>query len=780
MMDGPPQTQPPAKFKFACVRCAERKVKCDRQDPCHSCIKHNAQCIFRAPKPSRRRKVVKDALLDERLKRYEAVLVEKGIDPGQVTSDLPSPSALALCHSETKEDFGRIKLPDTGQEPTWQLPTLASTTLGSQFTAFEPKLHEGQKGRSFVDNSLWSRVAEEIDSGEEDGEEDSSADMSDANTPGDGFGYVLGLKSSTSVATHPPPEAIRQLWQAFVENIDPLIKIVHVPSLHVAIEKATADIKRIPKGFEAFMFALYSMAILSLQDSECTAILGHVKSVMLPHYILATKAALSRADFMSTTSVVVLQALHLHMLSMSSTCEPRAAWCLSGTALRIAEGIGMHLDGTLLGLSPFETEMYRRIWWQIRTHDFRAAELAGQAKFRDFIVGARTPKHPSNVNDNDLYPSMPQNPVEATRPTEMMWIMFRSDMANFAATQTETLQKEGKPWIMSEENAVMDDLAAKDDIIKAMEDMFETKYFRFCDPTKPLHLLTLVAGRMALNLIRFNAHHPRRWATLKEVPAFEQDLVWQTVVQIVEQYDIMQSTPQLQRFGWTVPYYIQWPAVIHILDSLRATPLHSDATKAWRLIDRLYEHNMEMMLSIERPIMMAVGNLCLKAYNARTSVWAAQGKDIPPPPSYITKLRSQREAAKARREATATRSKRSESLDNHMRATSLNPVSSPESSSVSQGGQLTYQTSGEWTNYGRSQPITPVEDDTSWFNTAIGISNTNHAFGAGAPDNMMNIDTDTFLAQGYWQDPPMNEVIDWTQWDMWFGEGKTAQSSFGG
>ncbi|KAL8947014.1 MAG: hypothetical protein Q9183_007835, partial [Haloplaca sp. 2 TL-2023] len=101
--------------------------------------------------PSRRRKIVKDALLDERLKRYEAVLVEKGIDPSQVTVDLPSPSASAVYYGETKEDPHQVRPPNTGQETTWQLPTPASTSSGPQSTTFEPKLHQGQKGRSFVD-----------------------------------------------------------------------------------------------------------------------------------------------------------------------------------------------------------------------------------------------------------------------------------------------------------------------------------------------------------------------------------------------------------------------------------------------------------------------------------------------------------------------------------------------------------------------------------------------------------------------------------------------------
>lgn len=69
--------------------------------------------------------------------------------------------------------------------------------------------------------------------------------------------------------------------------------------------------------------------------------------------------------------------------------------------------MGMHLDGTLLDLSPFETEIRRRIWWQLMPHDFRAAELCGQAKFRDFRFDDTTPRKPANINDSDLHPAMP-------------------------------------------------------------------------------------------------------------------------------------------------------------------------------------------------------------------------------------------------------------------------------------------------------------------------------------------------------------------------------------
>ncbi|KAL8738249.1 MAG: hypothetical protein Q9181_000929 [Wetmoreana brouardii] len=175
-----------------------------------------------------------------------------------------------------------------------------------------------------------------------------------------------------------------------------------------AIEKATTNIEHIPRGFEALMFAIYSITVLSLTEDECKEILGETRATLLPRYVAATKAALPRARFMSSTSIVVLQALVLHILSIRDAYHPRAVWSLTGVVICIAEGMGMCLDGTLLGLSPFEAEIRRHIWWQLRMHDFRAAELSGQAKFRDFELDETAPKKPANVSDSDLYPAMPQ------------------------------------------------------------------------------------------------------------------------------------------------------------------------------------------------------------------------------------------------------------------------------------------------------------------------------------------------------------------------------------
>jgi Fungal specific transcription factor domain len=532
---------------------------------------------------------------------------------------------------------------------------------------------------------------------------------------------------------------------------------VHVPTLHPAIEKALAKVELVPRGFEALMFAIYSMAVLSLTDDECKDILGETRAILLLRYVAATKAALSRAKFMSSTSIVVLQALVLHIMSIRDDSEPRAVWSFTGVAMRVAEGMGMRLDGALLGLSPFETEIRRRIWWQLNMHDFRAAELCGQAKFRNFTFDETTPKKPANVNDSELYPTMPRPAVDAIRPTEMIWCMFRSELAAFASGLIARMPKLGKTAFTSEEYTAMDDLKVKDAFIKELEDVIETKYLRFCNPSQPLQFMVLIGGRLSTNLIRFIAHHPRRWASLDQVPVSEQQLVWDIVIQLLEQYSMMQSSSQLRPFAWNVPYFIQWHAVIHVLDTLRADPLHPDSVKAWKLIGNLYENNSELMLNMKKPIFVAVGSLCLKAFNARGAALANEDRTFSRSPEYITKLRDQYEEAKARREATITRIK--------VRAV---PDSAETPNTMGTETRWPYTNSGLEQAGDEAQPqITPqgplrTGDDSFWLNDALE--------GAGAV-NMMELDIDGIMSQDYWLDNLGGEVIDWEQWDVWLSHG---------
>lgn len=84
----------PSRPTYSCIRCADRKVKCDQQRPCTACVKHNADCVFNPSRPPRKRQTrVKDQILADRLKLYEALLQEQGIDPSKLpATPNPEPS----------------------------------------------------------------------------------------------------------------------------------------------------------------------------------------------------------------------------------------------------------------------------------------------------------------------------------------------------------------------------------------------------------------------------------------------------------------------------------------------------------------------------------------------------------------------------------------------------------------------------------------------------------------------------------------------------------------
>ena len=597
---------------------------------------------------------------------------------------------------------------------------------------------------------------------------DSSNEASDLEASDDDFNFVLSNQpKSKSRSRHPPPERIHQLWQIFIENVDPLTKVVHVPTLRPAFQKAASNIGTIPRSFEALMFAIYGVAVMSLKDEDCKQRLCEPRKTLLSRYISATKAALSRAKFMGTISLVVLQALVLHLLSVRDIYEPRAIWSLTGVAVRIAQGMGLERDGVSLGLPPFETEMRRRIWWLLKTHDFRTAELCGLAKFRDLDADAESTKWPTNVNDDQLYPGMPSLVAESKTLTDISFVALRHEFHNFAAGRVATFRRQGKNSSQFDLHARGSNKAEIEEAFRAVEEILETKYLRYCDPSQPLHLMIMLLGRSSINAVRFLIHHPRGWASIEQTPLSERQWVWEISIKLLEQHHMLQSNPQLKQFAWHAAYFQQWHAFIHVLDTLRANPLTADAEKAWQLIGNIYENTPDMVFDTNKPIHVAVGNLCLKTYSDREA--ALQNGNIcpPPTPEFILQLRQQREVAKARRQARDARSSRPEELVSHGQANARNSSPRPDASVIHLSDTLdsTYlQQSRTSHPPSLTQTGGTIEGDPYWFINDFNDSQV------GNLDDGMDMDLDFLLAQDHSVEDNAAPAISWEQWDAWLAE----------
>lgn len=126
---------------------------------------------------------------------------------------------------------------------------------------------------------------------------------------------VGGLKCQV---THLHPSAIQifQLWQIYLNNVNPLLKINHVPTLQNQIVKASVDLSNVAEPLEALMFSIYFISVTSMPNEEVEAAFGASKNALLARYHAASQQALINAKFMSSTELTTLQAFLLYLVSL--------------------------------------------------------------------------------------------------------------------------------------------------------------------------------------------------------------------------------------------------------------------------------------------------------------------------------------------------------------------------------------------------------------------------------------------------------------------------------
>lgn len=131
----------------------------------------------------------------------------------------------------------------------------------------------------------------------------------------DGFPFIVGSRNASVTHLHPPPIQIFQLWQIYINNVNPLLKITHVPTVQGLIIEASANLEKVPKSVESLMFAIYLMAVTSLEDAEVAKMFNEPKPTVLSTFHTGLQQALVNAGFMRTSDTMVLQAYMLYLVS---------------------------------------------------------------------------------------------------------------------------------------------------------------------------------------------------------------------------------------------------------------------------------------------------------------------------------------------------------------------------------------------------------------------------------------------------------------------------------
>lgn len=77
-----------------------------------------------------------------------------------------------------------------------------------------------------------------------------------------------------SASCQPQTGHIFKLWQIFLDKVNPLIKIVHAPTLQQKILEVIGDLDNVSQSLEAFIFTIYTIAVTSISNLDCETALG--------------------------------------------------------------------------------------------------------------------------------------------------------------------------------------------------------------------------------------------------------------------------------------------------------------------------------------------------------------------------------------------------------------------------------------------------------------------------------------------------------------------------
>ncbi|RYP12836.1 hypothetical protein DL767_011061 [Monosporascus sp. MG133] len=407
---------------LACTTCRARKLGCNRVYPCHNCVRSGAECIFPVRRRPQKPRKTNNAELLQRLNRLETIVSKVSVEGLDQENAQGPPPAKPRVQSFFEDYQGPRKVDDDQAG----------------------ELRPGDRASArYLSGQFWSNLCDEVeglrqalehstDSDEEDGPSEGTTPEStrDHTSPSVSSGLLPGYSLRAGhgvVPQHPEPDHVRYLAEIYFQNFDIIVKILHRPTVLAALRRfadTSGDRTQLAPEQEALFFAIYYAAVTTLPAGECATHLGRERGELVRAFQAGLEHCLARADYLNSDSLETLQALTIYVACLRCHSGSRSSWALLSLPIRLAQALGLHretggADGGAAAprFSAYETELRRRLWWQLIVLDIRGVEDRGSDPI--LARGSYDTRLPLNLDDDDFGPDTPGPLAEREGPTDM-------------------------------------------------------------------------------------------------------------------------------------------------------------------------------------------------------------------------------------------------------------------------------------------------------------------------------------------------------------------------
>ncbi|KAH8892748.1 hypothetical protein GQ53DRAFT_840598 [Thozetella sp. PMI_491] len=440
----------PRRRPVSCVFCQSRKLRCSRESPCSNCANRGIPCEptggpRKQPQVSNQGnspetvgaeslRALNDSNTEiiERLRRLEEAIAEQ--NRGRTYSAPP--------------DYAWL-IPDSTGEATGDAGG-HHRPLGA-FSSNIPveihhllKLEQASRAQNALDSSLSDPVVVKL------GSLQHSTHAAAYITP-----QAAGISTTTTNAirciTIPPKAETDVLLEKFVQDIEFICPIIHVPSLRATIDKLYEQLSAnvCPAGPVSLLLGIIATVAQHWLQSD-TEKRGVFKSTADANYqvVLWAKATLDVVDNCRRVTPVSLENVQALMLVSCVICNlegisPKFRSVFSVT-ISIARELGLHFtdrqEGRALAwqrADPYRVEFGRRVWWHLTASDWIGSRI-GAAQEGSYLV------HPAQMMvdlpqylDDEVVAQQNNKNQGVLGPTSVAYLLQRIKLAKVCRSFTD-------------------------------------------------------------------------------------------------------------------------------------------------------------------------------------------------------------------------------------------------------------------------------------------------------------------------------------------------------
>lgn len=292
--------------------------------------------------------------------------------------------------------------------------------------------------------------------------------------------------------------------------------------------------------------------------------------------------ALISAKFSTTPDITVLKALMFFVLVLRKTGEARSAGGLVGVVVHLSQCLRLHKDSSgIVGITPFEREMRRRLFWSVVVLDYRSSEDLGTDPL--ICSETRDTPLPLNINDEDICEESAVLPDSRDGTTDMTIYLIRLHTLQ-TSVRVRRLAAEESPQTIE----AMDQLC--DSIWQETQDMMRSKYLN-ATSTHELFWAAKIMASMLVSKMRLTDQCsfflPASSALIPEDVHNRSTAHLAAAIRVMEENHSANIDGRWAKWKWVFVAYSRWQGSAIVFKELLRTQWTPLSEQAWVTLHKI-------------------------------------------------------------------------------------------------------------------------------------------------------------------------------------------------